>query len=223
MGVCLALVGRLAEPLRGLNIVLSDALALPVRDAEVNLGVCVALVGRLAQPLRGLNTVLSHSGAPKGSLYFHFPEGKEQLGERALDLAGRTFETLIVDALGASTSSDDGGAIVESVTIALSQMLEDNDFRVGCPVSVVTLEMGAESDRLRSACERGSESWIVPVAEFLQARGHGEASARATASSVISLVEGAMIVARARRDVQPLRDAAKTLRTLLDIPAGASS
>ena len=171
----------------------------------------------------GLNTVLAHSGAPKGSLYFHFPEGKEQLGERAIDLAGETFERLIVEALSGAQSTESAGAIVGSVIGALSQMLEDNDFRVGCPVSVVALEMGTESDRLRSACERAYESWIVPVAAFLRARGHDESSARATASSVISLVEGAMIVARARRDVQPLRDATRTLHVLLDLPPHATA
>lgn len=166
----------------------------------------------------GLNTVLAHSGAPKGSLYFHFPEGKEQLGERAVGLAAERFETLITGALAAADPQASAGSIVESVLEALCRLVADNDFRVGCPVSVVALEMGAESDRLRNACEQAYESWIVPVADFLVARGHGEAAARATASSVISLVEGAMIVARARRDVQPMRDAAQTLRTLLDLP-----
>jgi len=171
----------------------------------------------------GLNTVLKHSGAPKGSLYFHFPEGKEQLGERAVGLAADQFETLIVEALRGAEAGESGGRIVESVVDALSQMLEDNDFSVGCPVSVVALEMGADSDRLRSACEQAYERWVAPVAEFLVARGHQEGAARATASSVISLVEGAMIVARARRDVQPLRDAAQTLRTLLDLPPAATN
>ncbi|MEV4481384.1 TetR/AcrR family transcriptional regulator [Micromonospora coxensis] len=166
----------------------------------------------------GLNTVLAHSGAPKGSLYFHFPEGKEQLGERAVGLAAERFETLITDAFTTADPQAGAGSVVESVVEVLCRMLTESDFSVGCPVSVVALEMGVESERLRRACERAYESWIVPVADFLVTRGHGEAAARATASSVISLVEGAMIVARARRDVQPMRDAARTLRTLLDLP-----
>lgn len=169
----------------------------------------------------GLNAVLTHSGAPKGSLYFHFPEGKEQLGEYAVGLAGETFETLIVGALSAASPKESAGSIVESMLDALSAMMLDQDFRVGCPVSVVVLEMGAESDRLRSACERAYDSWITPVAEFLVARGHPEAAAQATASAIVSLVEGALIVSRARRDVQPLRDAAQTLRVLLDLSPAA--
>ena len=171
----------------------------------------------------GLNTVLSHSGAPKGSLYFHFPEGKVQLGERALELAGEQFRSLIVEALGGAQPDESTGSIVESVVSALGEMVAGSDFRIGCPVSVVALEAGAENERLRSACEQAYESWIVPVADFLIARGHDKAAARATASSVISLVEGAMIVTRARRDVQPLKDAARTLRVLLDLPPSTAT
>lgn len=171
----------------------------------------------------GLNAVLTHSGAPKGSLYFHFPEGKEQLGVRALDLAADHFEALIVETLQSARPQQSAGRIAESVVDVLAQMLQDNDFAIGCPVSVVALEMGAASDRLRTACEQAYDRWISPVTDFLVDRGHDKRTARATASSVISLVEGAMIVARARRDVQPLRDAGRTLRTLLDLPPASKA
>lgn len=169
----------------------------------------------------GLNAVLTHSGAPKGSLYFHFPEGKEQLGERAVGLAADHFEALIVEAFEAAPPQHSTGQIAESVVGSLSEFLEANDFAVGCPVSVVALEMGTESERLRTACEAAYDRWIAPLTDFLMSRGHDRRAARATASSAISLVEGAMIIARARQDVQPLRDAARTLRTLLDLPPAA--
>jgi len=171
----------------------------------------------------GLNAVLTHSGAPKGSLYFHFPEGKEQLGERAIGLAADHFEALITGELESARPQQSAGRIAETVVGLLSDFLEANDYAVGCPVSVVALEMGTESERLRTACEAAYDRWIAPLADFLVARGHDRRSARSTASSAISLVEGAMIIARARRDVQPLRDAAKTLRTLLDLPPVAKA
>ena len=166
----------------------------------------------------GLNAVLTHSGAPKGSLYFHFPEGKEQLGERAVGLAADHFEALIVGGARVGPAAAERGPDRRVGGRAALEFLEANDFAVGCPVSVVALEMGAESERLRTACEEAYDRWISPLTDFLVTRGHDRRSARATSSSVISLVEGAMIVARARRDVQPLRDAARTLRTLLDLP-----
>ena len=35
------------------------------------------------------SSVLKDSGAPRGSIYYHFPEGKDQLIAAAIDLAGR--------------------------------------------------------------------------------------------------------------------------------------
>ncbi|KAA1417153.1 TetR/AcrR family transcriptional regulator [Nocardioides humilatus] len=165
----------------------------------------------------GLNAVLEHSGAPRGSLYFHFPEGKEQLGERALSLAADHFEALIVGALEGAGPDQGIGEIIEQTLDGLAELLHASDYRIGCPVSVVALEMGSESERLRSVCEQAYESWTAPLQRFLLARGHDEAWARTTASSTISLVEGALIVSRARRDTQPLRDAAHTLRAVLDV------
>ncbi len=35
-----------------------------------------------------LHDILAAGGSPRGSLYFHFPKGKEEIGEAALTLAG---------------------------------------------------------------------------------------------------------------------------------------
>src|SRR5215207_2727934 len=69
----------------------------------------------------GLNTVLTHSRAPKGSLYFHFPEGKVQLGERAIELASGIFGTLIREALSGAQVDESAGSIVESVLSGLGE------------------------------------------------------------------------------------------------------
>ncbi|MEU0843849.1 TetR/AcrR family transcriptional regulator [Streptomyces sp. NPDC005962] len=171
----------------------------------------------------GLNTVVEHSGAPKGSLYFHFPQGKEALGEKAVELAAARFGSLVADsalesgsASGSASASATPGEVVRRVIDTLAGMLTDSDFQLGCPVSVVTLEMGARSERLRDACANAFESWIGPVAEYLVAHGRPRPDARATATAVVSMVEGAVIVSRAQRSTEPLRCAARALAVLLD-------
>ena len=51
----------------------------------------------------GLQQVLEASGAPRGSLYFHFPGGKEEIGETALTIAGElciyTNQNLFVEVI----------------------------------------------------------------------------------------------------------------------------
>ncbi len=58
----------------------------------------------------GLNAVIDHAGAPKGSVYFHFPDGKEGLGVAAVDLAAAQFAQLIAEAAAIRRRRGCGGA-----------------------------------------------------------------------------------------------------------------
>src|SRR5207244_1044173 len=53
-----------------------------------------------------LHDVLAAAGSPRGSLYFHFPGGKEQIGEAALDLAGEAVRRKIALAAEAAASAE---------------------------------------------------------------------------------------------------------------------
>lgn len=167
----------------------------------------------------GVNAVIDHAGAPKGSFYFHFPDGKEGLGVAAVDLAAAQFQALIAEA--ASSSGSAAGAARLAIE-ALAAIVGESDFRLGCPVSVVTLEMGAESERLRQACATAFESWIAPTAALMEAGGIDEAEARSLATVVVSMIEGAVIVSRAMQDTQPLLAAADVVADLIDQRIGAA-
>ncbi|WP_402840918.1 TetR/AcrR family transcriptional regulator [Microbacterium sp. GXS0129] len=160
----------------------------------------------------GLNAVIDHAHAPKGSVYFHFPDGKEGLGIAAVDLAAQQFQTLI-----AQSAATAGGAAeaARAAIEALATLVGDSDFRLGCPVSVVTLEMGAESERLREACAAAFESWITPTAALLEADGIDAARARSLATVIVSTIEGSVIVSRATRSTAPLLSAADLAAELI--------
>lgn len=153
----------------------------------------------------GLSAITAHAAAPKGSVYFHFPNGKEGLGVAAVDLAAKQFETLILELADSERSA---AQAARSAIEALAMLVGESDFRLGCPVSVVTLEMGAENERLRGACAAAFESWIVPTAALLEADGLAHEEARALATVVVSMIEGAVILSRAMQSTQPLLSAA---------------
>ncbi len=150
----------------------------------------------------GLNAVIEHAGAPKGSVYFHFPpDGKEGLGVAAVELAAKQFEALIAEA---AVSAGSAAEAARTAIEVLAAIVSESNFRLGCPVSVVTLEMGAESERLRQACAAAFESWIAPTSALLEASGLEAGEARSLATVVVSTIEGgAVIVSRAMQSTQP--------------------
>lgn len=160
----------------------------------------------------GLNAVTDHASAPKGSIYFHFPDGKEGLGAAAVELAATQFEAMILEA---AASGGGAASAVRLAVDALARIVSESDYRLGCPVSVVTLEMGAESERLRQACASAFESWIAPTSALLESEGFDAADARSLASVVIATIEGAVILSRATRSTQPLTSAADALAELI--------
>ena len=160
----------------------------------------------------GVNDVVRHAQAPKGSLYFHYPDGKEGLGAAALDLAAEQFGDLIADA---AAKADNPGAALRLAIEVLSDIVSESDFQLGCPVSVVTLERGAKSDRLREACAAAFQSWITPTAQLLKASGLSEEEAGGLAMVIVSTLEGAVILSRAMRNTQPLEAAANVVERLV--------
>ncbi|PRB04596.1 TetR family transcriptional regulator [Microbacterium sp. MYb72] len=161
----------------------------------------------------GLNAVIDHADAPKGSIYFHFPDGKVGLGVAAVELAAAQFEALIAEA---AVSTGSAASAARAAIEALASIVSESDYRLGCPVSVVTLEMGAESEKLRQACASAFESWIAPTAALLEGNGLAAEDARSLATVVVSMIEGAVIVSRATRSTQPLESAAEVIAELIE-------
>jgi TetR/AcrR family transcriptional regulator, lmrAB and yxaGH operons repressor len=148
----------------------------------------------------GLNQVLAEGGAPKGSLYFHFPGGKEQLAVESLALSANEF-CLRVDSLDAALE-------------LLGAQLIESDFRDGCPIATVALDAAGESDQIRQACDAAYVSWERVIADFLTRQGVADAAGLAT--TVLAAIEGALLLAKTRRDVAPLRQVGAHLKTLIE-------
>lgn len=160
----------------------------------------------------GLNAVVEESGAPKGSVYFHFPGGKSELGQAALTLATDHFSGLILSAIRATSTPIE---LVDAVVEQLSTELTASDFATACPVAAVTLDAGSDDADLRAACGAAYASWAAALEQYLTAQSADPELARQLSSSALSMIEGALIICRAQRSVQPLRDAAFGLKLLL--------
>jgi len=171
-----------------------------------------ALLRRQGYHATGLNEIIEQSGAPKGSLYFHFPGGKEALAQAALERSGQEMR----DQLAAIVAQAPGpAAAIRAVTEALAQELETSRFENGCPVATVALEAAAQVPALQAVCSASYAKWQVLIEGYLAQAGMPAARARSLANLVLAAVEGALLLSRAHADTTPLRAAGEELATLV--------
>jgi AcrR family transcriptional regulator len=157
----------------------------------------------------GLSEVLDQSGAPRGSLYFHFPGGKEQLAAETVATTGARIAKGIEALL---ESSDDVGEAVARVAEAMATDLEESGYVRGCPIAAVTLDSATSSEEVREACRRSFERWLSLLEARLERAGWRRREARGEAILTLAAVEGALTLARSSRDPEPLRTVAQRLR-----------
>ena len=161
-----------------------------------------------------LHDVLAASGAPRGSLYFHFPGGKEEIGEAALMLAGEAVRARIAHAAEASGSAE---IFLTGIVQAMAADLEKSGYRNGCPIATTALETAAQSEVLARAARAAFESWEQEIARGLVRFGAKEDDAAIAATTILSQVEGALLLARTYRSIEPLRRAEIAVKLLARI------
>jgi AcrR family transcriptional regulator len=155
-----------------------------------------------------IDDVLAHSGAPRGSVYHYFPGGRKQLLSEAIDYAGEFVA-------GRIERATDALEMLDALLHDYREQLLRSDFRAGCPVVAVAVEAGdSESDLYRHA-DAAFGRWQELLEERLAAQGVSSSRARELAVLVIASIEGAIVMARARRDVEPLDNVHRQLRALL--------
>jgi TetR/AcrR family transcriptional repressor of lmrAB and yxaGH operons len=159
----------------------------------------------------GLNQVLAEGKAPKGSLYFHFPRGKEQLAAEAVATGGRT---LADDLRGTPAGSAPVAGLVAFVD-RLGAELAATGFRAGSPIATVALDVASDSEPIRVACAGAYRSWGDALTARFAGWGVPPERRQSLATIVIAAVEGALLLARVRQDLTPLHEVAERLGDLV--------
>jgi AcrR family transcriptional regulator len=161
--------------------------------------------------------VLAHSGAPRGSIYHHFPGGKAQLAEEATRYAG----DFISAGLTAALAEDDPAAAIKRFTDQWLRLLRSSSFGAGCPIVAATLD-GDRSPGLRDAAGAAFTQWEDVLAEAIQRHGIKPARARSIATLAVAATEGAIVLARAQRSTKPLERVAGELEQIVASVMGDS-
>ena len=173
------------------------------------------LIRRGGVTATGMREVAAHADAPRGSLQHYFPGGKEQLVNEALAWAGRYAGKRIARFLAGLDEPTPSGLFAAMAAQWTDEYTEDG-FDAGCPVAAATVDCASSGDSTRTAAAAAFATWRAPLAGALTDMGVPAARAESLATLMISTLEGAILMARAERDVGPLTTAVRELGPLLD-------
>lgn len=169
--------------------------------------------GYRATTMRG---IVDESGAPWGSLAHYWPGGKEQIGVAAVQYGDQRVRGVISLSLERATSP--GDAVARYLGM-VGKVLEATDFAEGCPVTTVALEVASDGTKVTEACAAAYDAWRSMWAEAFRSAGMSAKQADGLSTTVVSGINGALILARLQRSRTPLRLAGDSLRSLVDTVA----
>lgn len=158
-----------------------------------------------------IDRVLAVSGAPRGSVYHHFPGGRAQLLSEAVEFATDS----IIELAGAAGEGDPAVALDAFVALWREQLVA-SDYRAGCPVLAVVVDADPALPELTEQAGEAFGRWQSVLARMLGERGMTATSADRLALQSLCILEGAVAVSRARRGISPLDEAAQAIRTLYE-------
>lgn len=159
----------------------------------------------------GINQILAHSGAPKGSMYYHFPGGKLQIAAEALVLYGQRVAEAFETALSSKKKSGDK---IRALFSLAAGRIEKGNFEQSCAAGAVALDLQTDVADLQPVVANVMNSWRTVVASHLPQRTR--ARRESFAGLVISAIEGAYIRSRAERTKSPFVEAGEWLALLIE-------
>jgi AcrR family transcriptional regulator len=151
----------------------------------------------------GMKQIVQAAQAPFGSLYHHFPGGKEELGHEVILRGGAMYAELF-----AQIARDADGPLdyVRDVFDGAAQTLVESGYEDACPIETVALEVASTNEPLRLATAEVFQSWIDGWTAYLERRGGIERErARELGIELLASMEGAFVLCRALRSPEPMR------------------
>ena len=164
--------------------------------------------------------VVRESGAPRGSTYFHFPGGKQELAREAIARAGDEIEELVAEA---ARHADDPGSLVRALAQLLASRLEHSGYQSGCAIATMVLELAPRDEEFSADFDSVFARWRAALVTRFEPLGIAPDRAAVLADLTISAIEGALVLSRAARSIEPFNTTIEALISAIDHDAAAQS
>jgi len=166
------------------------------------------LIARRGATAASFNEVLADSGAPRGSIYHHFPKGKDELTAAAMQLVAGYVATR--QQACAATSPRE---VLACFIGMWREVVVASGGKAGCAIAGTAID--AENDALVAVARAAFHQWIDVLAAQFAATGVSARETRALATTTVAALEGALILCRTERSAAPLDIVARNLARLL--------
>ncbi len=160
----------------------------------------------------GLKQLTAAAQAPWGSLYHFFPGGKGELAVAAAAYAGEVYAEGWRRAFAASA---DPAEAVWRIFEGEARVLEGSDYRNGCPIASMTLDIASLDEGLRAACDSAFGQWLEAMRLGFESHGAPPERAESLARFVLAAIEGAIVLARAAKSPVAVIDTGSRVREVV--------
>lgn len=184
----------------------------PGRTKQRMIDSAVALLRERGAAGVTVESVLARSGAPRGSVYHHFPGGRSELILAAARQAGNHIAAMIDE----SVADGDPHAVFDRFVEFWKHALITTDYLAGCPIAALAVDSHQDTSEAAELVRVAFTRWHLGLENLLTAHGFPPQRARRLATLVVSAIEGAVILCRAHRDAGPLDDVLAEVAPLLE-------
>jgi TetR/AcrR family transcriptional repressor of lmrAB and yxaGH operons len=170
-------------------------------------------IGSRGVSATSFSDVVDDSGAPRGSIYHHFPQGKQQLAEEAVRWVGDQ-----VLSYQRACKATDAAGVIEHFVALFRGVVRESKGAAGCAVVGVAVDTSTGEAEQLAAVRATFRAWVALLGEQLEGVGIARGRARSLALATVAAVEGALILCRAEGDTGPMEAVARELTSAL--PSG---
>lgn len=176
------------------------------------------LLRRRGYAATGLSDIIETSRAPKGSVYYYFPGGKDEIAVATVRYSGEKVRRTLQD-LATTTASP--AALLRSYGALVAGWMSESGFHDGCPITTVMLETTPDKIDIAAAGKAVFASWFDVIEDRLVARGINGERAKVLSRLAIMALEGALIMARVEASAGPILLATEEIASLFDRECGS--
>ncbi|MCZ4537091.1 TetR/AcrR family transcriptional regulator [Gordonia terrae] len=175
------------------------------------------LYRRQGMPATGIKQISAAAEAPYGSIYHHFPGGKEAISVEVIRREGLRYGAFV----GAQLETTDPLTGIPTLFENAGKLLESQDYSEACSIETIALEVASTNERLRLESAEVFESWLTGLATWFGQLEITEPERRRLALITLTALEGAFVLCRTLRSIEPIVVAGRGVQAAVQAAVGS--